>query len=439
MTPPTGELRASETASYASGSIATGVFNAVPSLLLLYFCTEILLMDAALSATIVLLPKLWILFWDPFVGTWSDRASSRWGRRIPFMATGAVLASGSFVALFAPPQVNAVLLMVWTAVSYFALMSGYSLFAVPYMALPSEIVAQPDSRSGLVKWRMMCSMSGVLVSVGAAPLLVALLGGGRGGYAWMGLVLGASCLIAMTAPILLLRRRGVTRTTPGARTDGAPALAYVGQALRNSRFRALAIAQILQTLAGGVMTAAIPYMVTRGLGRPASDMGILLLISMVAALLAIPVWSMLGRRLGEGRFQAIAALTHSLGAALVGGAVLMSAPWWLVIVITPVMGAGFGGIQVLSTTIAAHLIHEGASGKSEASFMGIWTGSERLGLALGPTLTGFALAIWGGSLALWVVIATPTAMIMSLPFLWAATGTYPLRSAGSRFRELFSR
>lgn len=43
------------------------------------------------------------LLWQPIVGGWSDRLSSRWGRRIPFFLAGSVMAGVSLVAIAGAP------------------------------------------------------------------------------------------------------------------------------------------------------------------------------------------------------------------------------------------------------------------------------------------------------------------------------------------------
>ncbi|MGH2605092.1 MAG: MFS transporter, partial [Anaerolineales bacterium] len=43
------------------------------------------------------------LLWQPIVGGWSDRLSSRWGRRIPFFLVGTVIAGVSLVAIAGAP------------------------------------------------------------------------------------------------------------------------------------------------------------------------------------------------------------------------------------------------------------------------------------------------------------------------------------------------
>jgi MFS/sugar transport protein len=66
-----------DTASYAMGSFGTGVFSTVPAVLLLYFCTETLHIAGTVAAALILIPKIWSILWDPFVGRWSDWTCAR--------------------------------------------------------------------------------------------------------------------------------------------------------------------------------------------------------------------------------------------------------------------------------------------------------------------------------------------------------------------------
>src|SRR5689334_12323108 len=93
-------------AGYAFGSLATGAFGTVPGLVLLYFLTDTLGVGAGVAAVVVLLPKLADVPWNPVVGGWSDRTSSRWGPRRPWMLAGGVLLPPLFVLMFAVPDTS---------------------------------------------------------------------------------------------------------------------------------------------------------------------------------------------------------------------------------------------------------------------------------------------------------------------------------------------
>src|SRR5262249_52920803 len=150
---------------------------------------------------------IWAIVWDPLVGAWSDRTGSRFGRRRPFMVVGTAGVVLAFIALFAVPSfTQSAATALWVAVTYFVLATVYSLFAVPYIAVPAEIDVQRSDRTRLVRWRMSFAMVGVLAGAALAPWIVSLAGGGRAGYAVMGFVLAVACGLAMSVPTFVLRR-----------------------------------------------------------------------------------------------------------------------------------------------------------------------------------------------------------------------------------------
>lgn len=75
--------------------------NLITSLALMIYKVE-LGVPAALIGLAIALPRLWEAFTDPIIGSMSDRFRSRWGRRRPFLAVGAVAAGFLCMALWAP-------------------------------------------------------------------------------------------------------------------------------------------------------------------------------------------------------------------------------------------------------------------------------------------------------------------------------------------------
>jgi len=415
-------LGVAATASYASGSFGTGIFSAVPSILLLYYCTEILRLPPAWAAGIVFAPKAWSIIWDPFVGAWSDSAATRIGRRRPFLIAGAAGVSLSFIALFSPPDLSVAGTGIWVACAYFALATLYSLFAVPYVAIPAEIDAEPEARARLVTWRMFVVMIGVLTGGGIVPLLVQVGGGGRAGYAWMSLWVAAACAIAMCGPVYMLRGRDSSHVATHDARRPKPGRS-LWAALSHRRFVRLICAYLLQLTAVGSISAAGPYLVTGAFGRPEGDIGIAMLGMLVLATITIPLWGWAGLRLGNARMLTIAVVGYGAAAALLGCLAWNGAPWGMALASIALLGVPFAAMQVLPYTMVAHLIHEHMRDGSaaEGSFTGVWTATEKLGMALGPGLTGVVLSFAGrevsGALAVYCMAVPALLTLASVPLI----------------------
>jgi Na+/melibiose symporter-like transporter len=412
------DLLPSARIQYAAGSLGTGIFSTVPAVLLLYFCTQVLAIPAGAAALIVLVPKLWSILWDPFVGRWSDGVSSRFGRRRPFVLAGAIGVGLSFWALFSPPPLAPAGLIWWAGGAYFLLTSFYSLFAVPYLAVPAEISGGEADRARLVSWRITAAMIGVLLGGALAPMLVAWAGGGRIGYATMAAILGLFCVAAMLCPLIMMRRAD----PPQAPRGDAP-VARAGFVRPSGHFLALAAGYVVLLAATGILTAALPYMVTGHFGRGEGEVGTALGIMLLTTIVAVPVWSHAGLRFGAlGSLRLAVSLLIAVAAAL-AATLAMDGGWALLLAILASLGALFAGLQVLPYTIATQLIHAQAHDDgAEGSLTGIWTASEKIGLAVGPAAFGAMLAATGssgsdGAAALFIAVVGAALALLSLALL----------------------
>lgn len=375
------------TLAYAVGSLATGVFSTVPAVLLLYFCTQILRIPPAAAAIIVFLPKAWSLVWDPCVGLWSDRARTRWGRRRPFMVVGAAGVTASFLALFAWPYGSGGTAILGAAILYFLLATSYSLFAVPYVAVPGEVAAKASDRERLTAWRISFGLAGVLIGASGAPLIVAWAGGGRHGYAVMGLAIAAICGAAMFCAALATPLRRVEPQLGSA--------ADVWSALHNGGFRRLLSAYTLQLAGVGLLNALAPYWVVFNLQRAESQVGLVLGGMLALAVLATPLWAWIVRRVGGPTAITIAAIGYAVLTLALQATPAGVASETLRLVLFVAVGLAFSGLQVAPFAQLAHIVHAHAedTGRQQQALMtGLWTAGEKLGLALGAGAAGLGLS-----------------------------------------------
>jgi Na+/melibiose symporter-like transporter len=84
------ELQKKYLNSWAIASVGGGASEAFLSMFLLYFYNQVLGLDPFLCGLGIALSLFVDAFTDPMIGGISDRTSSRFGRRIPFMALGSI-------------------------------------------------------------------------------------------------------------------------------------------------------------------------------------------------------------------------------------------------------------------------------------------------------------------------------------------------------------
>ena len=99
----TYRLTKSRYIGYSLGAVGTAGFGTVPGLVLAIYLTNTLGVAAGLASLVVLLPKLWDVFFLPYVGNLSDRSVAKHGSRTRFLIIGAIGMLISFPLMFAVP------------------------------------------------------------------------------------------------------------------------------------------------------------------------------------------------------------------------------------------------------------------------------------------------------------------------------------------------
>ncbi len=383
---PSATLSRRRLLGYGVGSVGTGVFSAVPGLLLLYYLTDVLGVSAAIAGAVLVVPKAWDVLLNPIIGAASDREAVRTGRRTRLLLLGAVTLPLLFAAMFAVPGDSPGLAAAWAGVAFLLAATAFAGFQVPYVALPAEISADPSERGRAMAWRVVCLTLGILVAGGLAPALTDAAGGGRAGYALMGAVVGLAMGAAMIASTLANRW---IPSRPGPRPLGLAA------ALRTARgnrpFFLLLSASVAQILAVGIMLAGAPYIATYRL----DDYGLTsaMFVCMVGpSAFAVPLWRWLSCKYGVVECYIAGVLMFAVTAAATYP-VLGSTPG--VLGFACLVGVCYAAMQLLSLVLLPETVHAdtGRTGHAQSgAFTGLYTAAETGALALGPGVFALILA-----------------------------------------------
>ena len=375
---------------YAVGSAGTGVFSTVPGLLLLFYLTDVLGVAAATAGLVVVLPKVWDVLVNPFVGATSDRHAIATGRRTRLMLAGAVSLPVAFALVFAGVGTGGGA-AVWVTVTFVLAATAYALFQVPYVALPTEMSEQADQRTRVMGWRIVALTVGILIGGALAPVVVTAAGGGITGYRVMGVVVAVVMLAAMLTATL--SSRWVT-SRPGE--EPLALVAAFRTARGNRAFSLLLTAFVVQALAVAVALASIAYVAAFWLGR--YGLTSLVFVAFVApSIVVVPLWVAAGRR--WGRWRVLLANSGAFTVAFAGFAVAVGMRST-----TAVLAAGFAlgicyaGNQVLPLALLTDTVIADAqrTGRRQAgAFTGVWTALETAAFAIGPGVLSLILATTG--------------------------------------------
>jgi len=388
-------LRRRTVAGYAIGSLGTGGFGTLPGLVLLYYMTDSLGITALVAGLIVTVAKLWDVIIDPVIGALSDRMRQRSGTRRTLMLVGALSLPVFFAATFAVPvELTGSMAALWVLLAFVLATTAFSLFQVPYIALPVEISGDYDGRTRLLTWRVVVLTVAILLFGAGGPVLRGLGDDPRLGYLLMGVVAGLVISLGLTASSFTAPRHlAVDDSAPSSVVDSyRQALA----ALRESRpLRRLLGGFVLQALATGLMLAAAQYVATWVL--VSEDAVTLLFLALIApAVLVTPLWGRLARRFGKERMYLLASLLFSVAALSIVGAQVAPGPW--IYLPVGIAGAAYAGMQALPLAMLPDVIaHDGRQrGRERAGVVsGVWTAGETAGMALGATLLALVLGVAG--------------------------------------------
>ncbi len=416
------QLPRSVVARYSAGSLGTGGFATLPGLVLIYYLTDSLGVTALAAGLIVTLAKVWDVLIDPIIGGLSDRALALKGSRRGPMLLGGVGLPIAFALTFAVPTGFAPwAAAIWVLVAFIAAATFFSLFQVPYIALPAELTSGYAERTRLLTWRVVVLTFAILLFGAGGPEIRGLFPDNQPlGYLVMAIVaavlLGVGLLVgSSTAP----RQAPLPRSalipvvgTPSnatssaavvkSRLAGAFSLTHYREgiaALRESQpFRALLGTFMLQGLATGLMLAGAQFVATWVLHEEGAVT--FLFVALIApALLVAPLWRKVADRVGKERGYRLASLAFLI--ATLGLVVMVWAPGWWVVAPVALAGAAYAGMQTLPMAMLPDVISFDAARTGQADegragvFGGVWTAGETTGMALGATVLTIVLAITG--------------------------------------------
>jgi MFS family permease len=353
--------------------------------------------------------------WVPIIfGTWSDRARSRLGGRLPFVIAGAIPAAVAMALIGFLHTLGTVATV--TAV-FFAF---YFVAYEPYRAMYPDLVAE-DAVAGRAQ-----STQAVARGVGTG---CALIGGGLLLSVWRPLpflVAGIVLVVAVAGFVVLAVRRGIgerqrqqtQRQASDSNTAGAAADADSHpQAIRavaagiwrlvraHPALRAYFLANALWELTLAALKAFIVLYLTIGLHVRLASASLIIGAAALVILLGAAVSGKLGDRFGHLRVVRIAVWLYGLGFLVP----IFTTSRAAIAAAAPFIAVGGGTLMTLAYALLMPLMPEDEHG----ALTGYYSMSRGVGIVLGPILAGVAIALTRtgvfhgtqGMQAMWIVCA----------------------------------
>ena len=380
---------------WASGSFGIALlFNGIGALVFFYMI-GILKIEPALAGSLIFVVKLLGAFTDASAGAWSDRILSPRGRRRPFLFWGAFICAASFAMIFTAPAFT----HMWATAAYvlaglclFSL--GYSVYNVPYLAMPAEMTDSYHERSSIHSYRMIFVTLGGFVAASLAPAALEALGKTqRSSYAIMGTTVAALMLIALLAAYY---------GTASARftAQGTAKLAIgkdFAEIFRNRHFMRLIGVKFMQLTAIQCTQASMLFFFVQSLQLKLTVMVPLGLAMSVSTIISAPLLVKFSKVHGKRAAYFVASTIYVFYCF----SWLLAAPHepiWAIVLRGLIVGVAATGNVLLAMSMLTDIINydAGQTGqRREGSYTAVYTFVEKLTGAMGPLLVGTMLSLAG--------------------------------------------
>ena len=407
--------------AWGIGTLGPVTVLTVTNALLLRYLTDIYGVGAGIAASLIAFSKFYDVFADVGMGVVSDRTKSRWGRRRPYLILGAILLAVSVVAIFTAPGFQSEQARIWymgAILVFYA--TAYSIFNIPYMAMPGEMTRTYHERTDLMTWRVYAVGLSIMLASFCGPLLLQKFGNGAPAYTDMALIFAP---IVVGAGIVTFI--GVAKA-PSTTRPAFPhkLLQQLSSGLSNRPFVVLMVIKFVTLLSLG-MQSIFPFFFQRILGAPNSVLGTYFLSQSAMMLIGPSLWLFLSRRIGK-KLTFMIALAISVPVWLSWYYVAQGEPLSLVYLRGVIIGLSGSGVilmgqSMLPDTMDYDFRRTGL--RREGIFAALYTTVEKLSGAVGVAVVGAILGTYGYVESRGGNVAQPASALWAIRFImvWVPT------------------
>lgn len=378
------QLKPAGKALYATGDFTVNTaLSALGLIYTTYFLTQVAGLRPALAGLVPLVARTLDAFVDPMIGRLSDVTRSRWGRRRVYFLVGALPFGVCYALMWIPPP----FVSQWANATYYSAMYTLmgvwmSVLSVPYLALLPEMAQEYDERTSLNTYRTVGSLLGVFAAVATRPV-ANLLGGGATGFALSGLVFG----VALAVPWFFVYRVTFERPELYTSTPDEGFVDGIRTLLRHRNFNLLTAFFLMGRISMDLVSALLILYFTYWIGR-SEDFEITMFLFLTTVVISLPLWLRFARHHDKSTVFIIGCIWWMLTSFLFL-AVQPDWPRWLLFLLPPLMGLGYGVVDVMPWAMLGEVIDEDdlATGhRREGLYNGVFTFLRKLAGALGVFL-----------------------------------------------------
>ncbi|MDC7218691.1 MAG: MFS transporter [Spirochaetales bacterium] len=342
---------------YAMGDLyGGGAFNIINFYYAL-FLTDVVKISPSYSAMVFLISKVWDALTDPFMGYFSDRTHTRWGRRRPYFLAGIPLIFISFVMLWQPVAYDSEFSrFLYILLAYMFFNTVFTLVMVPYQAMSAELTSDYEERTSLNALRIVFSLVSSL-TVALVPLMIINAFGGsvegiRKGYVAMSIVFGLFFALPWIGTFLFTYEE-----PPENRPAPSALFKTMTEPLRLSIFRKYLAIQLFTFIAFDVVVLIFGHYMKYWI-KNYEAFNIVMGVLIITQVLVVPVYTKISHRRGKTTAYITGAVIWGVASFILFFVQPESALWGLY-AIAGLMGAGLAGVIVIPYTMFGDVVDAG--------------------------------------------------------------------------------
>lgn len=391
----TGILSWGDKFAYAIPALPLAIIGIPVYVFLPKFYTDTVGLSISTVGILLMAVRLFDGLTDPVIGYLSDKTSSRFGRRKPYIASGALGLSISILFLFRPPVLWGSALNVYFGFWLFTLFFFWTLIAIPYESLGPEMTPDYHERTSLFAYRDGFLIIGTLLAA-ATPLLIDAAMEALGKipterdrfsimaflFAPMIILFSLYCIYRIKETVIINKKNDLL--------DGVSAV------LKNRPFLILITGYTISAIGSNLPATLILYYVAYVL--QAKNAEVFLFIYFLTGILFLPLWIIVSRKIGKKNAWIISMIINT--GAFSGVFFLGPGDAFIYGVLVFLSGTGFGAGLALPSSIQADVIDydELLTGqRREGQYIGLWAIAKKFSAALGIGMGLFLLGNTGYS------------------------------------------
>ena len=285
---------------WAVGTFGVSLVLNLQNVAMLFFFVTVLKIEPLLAGTIITASKLYDTFTDPIMGRISDATKSRWGRRRPYLFAGGIACGLSMFLIFAVPEMPETATAIYVTAMLLVMATAYTIFNVPYLAMPAEMVEGYHDRSVMMSYRVFFISIGTFFATSGAPLLLGVLEDYLGmtqrtAYGWLGAVAGLLIATAMISSFYGTRQAPMTKEVKSTMSFKQ----QVGLLIGNKPFLLYLGLKLTGLFALAATLAAKFFFIKFVMQQSLSIAAIFGIAAMAGQLLSLPLWVRLSKLSGK--------------------------------------------------------------------------------------------------------------------------------------------